>query len=79
MPFGSWKNNLGVMIVVGFVAVSLVSTIAGQVMWNTRNIKVSIAQQILIIDQNKQLIEQHHEMLIILRAVEHRFLVGQTK
>lgn len=79
MPFGSWKNNLSVMIMLGFIGVSLISTVAGQVMWNTRTIKTTIQQQIVIIDQNKLLIEQHHEMLMILHSIERRYLTGQTQ
>lgn len=72
MPFGSPRNNAWFMVAVVGVSLSCVSAVIGQVLWNTKNLKVAIVQQ-------EELILEHREMLGILRHLERRYLDGAPK
>lgn len=72
MPFGSKQNNFIVVAIAAFLIVSMVSSFAAQVLWNTKNIKVSK-------EQHEQLLKMDIEILNILRHLERRYLDGTSR
>lgn len=74
MPFGSRLNNFAAVVAGTFLVFSFVLSIVGQVMYNAKNIKSLVQQQAVIIEQNRDILDQHHEMLLILRSLERRYL-----
>lgn len=69
MPFGSRQNNFLVGFAIVFVVISIASSVIGQVLWNSRTIRVAIRQ-------HDEILERQREMQMILRGLERRYLAG---
>lgn len=72
MPFGSTRKNAWFMVAVVCVSLSCVSSVIGQVLFNSKEIKALIALQ-------NKMIDQHREMLGVIHRIEAHYLDGQAK
>ena len=77
MPFGSRENNLWFITAVVFICISVLLSMLGQVMFNKREIQLTVRQNETLAEEHARILRNQESMMETLKRIEASAMAGK--